>query len=485
MRPRHDANFTFTKVVATLGPATEHDEDLDRLLDTGVDVCRLNFSHGNHAGHLRNLQRIRAWEQEHGRPVAVLGDLCGPKIRLTEVAGEAFQLSAGDEVRILRGDKPTTRAAFHVTYGELIDEVRLGSRIYIDDGLIRLLVIDTDDDTLTCTCTVGGTIRSRKGVNLPDTALSVPALTEKDREDLQWALENALEFVALSFVRRPEDLRELRRLIDERISPLKIIAKIEKAEALQHLDVLIAEADGVMVARGDLGVEMDVWRVPLVQKDITRRCRDAAKPVIIATQMLQSMVESAMPTRAEVSDVANAILDSADAVMLSAESAAGRFPIAAAEIMNLVAQSTEQYQRGLPHSLAPDTHCRHVDRRYLAIAGAAAQAALRLDAKLVAVWTATGHTVRLISRHRLPMPIVGLTYTDCVCRQLCLLHGVIPLRIQPRSTLTEWTRVLDRRLLDLNLVTPGDLIMVVTATNPTAPGSTDTTLIHRIQNRSE
>ncbi|RMF73294.1 MAG: pyruvate kinase, partial [Planctomycetota bacterium] len=355
MYPRTDKNFSFTKVVATLGPATAREEDLSRLLDTGVDVCRLNFSHGDHDGHLRNLRRIRDWERRHNRPVAVLGDLCGPKIRLTELAGEPFALAAGDEVRIVRGEQPTTREQFCVTYEKLVDEVQPGARIYIDDGLVRLLVIDRDADGLTCTCTTGGVVRSRKGVNLPDTSLSVPALTDKDRADLQWAIDNELDFVALSFVRRPEDVYELRERIDAAGSPLRIIVKIEKSEALEHLDELIAAADGVMVARGDLGVEMDIWRVPLVQKEITRRCRDAAKPVIIATQMLQSMVDNAMPTRAEVSDVANAILDATDAVMLSAESAAGRFPIAAAEVMNLVAQATEQYQRGLPHQLAPES----------------------------------------------------------------------------------------------------------------------------------
>lgn len=467
-----------TKIVATLGPATADPERLAAVLESGVDVCRLNFSHGTHEDHKRMLAAIRAWAVEHDRPIAVLGDLCGPKIRLNTVAVGEIQLERGDVVRFVRGDADCTPAAFTISYANFVEEVAEGQRVFIDDGLVRLLITSCEADSVICTCTTGGVVSSRKGVNLPDTELSTPALTEKDRRDLDWAIEHGLDYVALSFVRRPEDLTELLARIEDRGANLGVIVKIEKPEALEHLDDFISRADGVMAARGDLGVEMDVWRVPLIQKDITVRCRAAGKPVIIATQMLQSMVTSPMPTRAEVSDVANAIIDRADAVMLSAETAAGAYPDLAVTMMDHVAQATEAYLREQTVR-QPETHVQKLGMT-AAIAASAVQAATRLDAKLVAVWTATGETVRLIARHRLPMPVVGLTYDERVYRRLNLLYGVIPLRVEPMSNPAEMAAALDERLCERDLASPGDLIVVVTSTKPNAPGATDTTLVHRI-----
>ncbi|MCA9245321.1 MAG: pyruvate kinase, partial [Phycisphaerales bacterium] len=316
----------------------------------------------------------------------------------------------------------------------------------------------------------------------PDSRLSVPALTEKDRRDLEWAIDNNLDYVALSFVRHPDDLRELRRIIDERKSKLNVIVKIEKSEALEHLDELVALSDGVMVARGDLGVEMDVWRVPLVQKALTARCREAGKPVIVATQMLQSMVSTPTPTRAEVSDVANAIFDATDAVMLSAETASGEYPIEAVEMMRRVAVTTEAYRRG---ELRPEP-ARSVSAHYRstsAIANGAAEVALSLNARLVAVWSTSGETVRLVASRRLPMPVVGLTHDERVYRQLNLLYGVFPLRVPPMRNPIEMAATLDERLVSAGLAGVGDLVVVVTSTNPTTSGNTDTTLVHRVQAR--
>jgi len=482
MEPLDKSALIRTKIIATLGPATKDPERLAAVLEAGVDVCRLNFSHGTSEDHKCSLEAIRAWAAEHEQPIAVLGDLCGPKIRLNQVAGGALTLRPGDGVRFVRGETECTAERFTVNYARFIDEVDVGQRIYIDDGLIRLLVTARDADAVTCTCTTGGRVSGRKGVNLPDTQLSAPALTEKDRRDLDWAIANSLDYVALSFVRRPEDLAQLRGLIDARGSDTGVIVKIEKAEALEHLDDLISLADGVMVARGDLGVEMDVWRVPLIQKEITARCRAVGKPVIIATQMLQSMVASPMPTRAEVSDVANAILDLADAVMLSAETAVGAYPSVAVTMIDRVAQTTEAYQR--EHravGLAPETPAPH--NATSAIAQAAVQAGLHLDARLVAAWTATGETVRLLARHRLPMPVVGLTYDERVYRRMNMLYGVIPLRVEPLSNPAEMAEVLDARLLEHGLASPGDLIVVVTSTRPRTPGGTDTVLIHRARGK--
>ena len=479
MQIRDSGTLIRTKIIATLGPATADPERLAAVLEAGVDVCRLNFSHGTWDDHKRSLDSIRDWSAKHDEPIAVLGDLCGPKIRLNQVAGSTIDLTPGDTVRFVRGDDDCTPDRFTINYSGFVDEVETGQRIYIDDGLIRLLVTACEADSVTCTCTTGGRVSSRKGVNLPDTPLSTPALTDKDRRDLDWAIEHKLDYVALSFVRRPEDLTDLKGCIDARGSDIGVIVKIEKVEALDHLDDFIARADGVMVARGDLGVEMDVWRVPLIQKDITARCRAAAKPVIVATQMLQSMVSNPMPTRAEVSDVANAILDGADAVMLSGETAAGSYPDIAVTMMDRVAATTEAYQRQYRNA-EPTKRQTTIQGTTSAIAWAAVQAASHLDARLVAVWSATGETVRLVAQHRLPMPVVGLTYDEHVYRRMNLLYGVIPLRVEPLGNPAEMATALDARLLERGLAKPGDLVVVVTSTRPQAPGKTDTTLVHRV-----
>lgn len=468
-----------TKIVATLGPGSR-DARLTALLEAGVDACRLNFSHGTLAEHAAAVAQIRAWSQAHDRFVAIIGDLGGPKIRLGRVPGDgAFELALGQTVRFVPGDGPCTPQELTTTFPTFVDEVLVGHRIYIDDGQIRLIVTDSDEHGLLCNCTAGGRISSRKGVNLPDTRLATPALTEKDRGDVDWAVEHGLDFVALSFVRRPGDLLELRELLNARGSDLGVIVKIEKFEALEHLDDLVAECDGVMVARGDLGVEMDVWRVPLIQKALTGRCREAGVPVVIATQMLQSMVHSPMPTRAEVSDVANAILDAADAVMLSAETAVGEYPTATVEIINRIATVTEAYQAECP-PLPVREGAAEGDPAASAVAHAAVQAARDLRARLVAVWTATGATVRMIARHRLPMPVIGLSADERVCRRMNLIYGVSPFKLPPTSHPAMVARLLDEKLIAEKLVAPGDLIVVVASTRPTMPGATDAVLIHRV-----
>jgi pyruvate kinase len=466
-----------TKVVATIGPASSGPR-LPQLLDAGVDVCRLNFSHGELQDHAAALAGIRQWAARHDSPVAVLGDLCGPKIRLNRLAGDRFELTPGQSVRFVRGDAEGTPERLTVSYPHFIDEVEVGSRIYIDDGLVRCLVTDRSADALTCTVTAGGVVSNRKGVNLPDTRLSIAALTEKDRRDASWALEHELDYLALSFVRQPDDLRQLQALLPSRPRP-GVIVKIEMVEALEHLDELVALSDGVMVARGDLGVQMDVWQVPLVQKAITRRCREAGKPVIIATQMLQSMMEHPMPTRAEVSDVANAILDSADAVMLSGESASGRYPVQAVEMMRRVARAAEAFPGGSPIPEAGG-NVFVANPVASAIAHAAVHAARHVSARLVAVWTATGETARLIAQHRLPIPVVALSADEGVLRRLSLVYGLVPLRIEPVRNPAEMGRTLDARLAEHNLARPGDLVVVVTSTKPSMPGTTDVTLIHQV-----
>ncbi|MBN2448238.1 MAG: pyruvate kinase [Phycisphaerae bacterium] len=468
-----------TKIIATLGPASTSAERLNDMLDVGLDVCRLNFSHGTSEEHVKTLNIVREVAAKRDASLCLIGDLCGPKIRLGDFEDGSAVLEPGQDVRIGRGKGPCTAEHLAVSYAPFVDEVDVGQRIYIDDGLVRLLVTERRPDELVCTCTVGGTISSHKGVNLPDTVISAPALTEKDRRDLQWAIEHELDYVALSFVRRPEDVRELRRVLDEHESRTRVIIKIEKTEALEHLDELISLTDAVLVARGDLGVETDIWRVPLIQKDIISRCRRAGVPVIVATQMLQSMVSSPMPTRAEVSDVANAIFEQADAVMLSAESAIGKYPGLAVDMMNRIATTTEQFiiasQPNGPRDCAATG-----DDTTQAVAHAAVQAALDLNARLVAVWTASGATARRVAQYRLPMPVIGLTYDERVRRQLNLVFGIEPVHVAPMDNPAKMAEALEDCLRQRGLAAPGDIVVVVTSTKPRTPGATDTVLVHRI-----
>jgi len=479
MPAEHNPALARTKIIATLGPASVTPDVLERMLDAGVDVCRLNFSHGDLETHAQTLALVRRLAAARDLPLCVIGDLCGPKIRLGTFAQEPVELKRGDTVRIVRGDGLCDAGRLTVSLPGFVDEVAPGHRVYIDDGLVRLVVRERTSDELICECLVGGLLRSRKGVNLPDTHLTVPALTEKDRRDLAWAIEHGLDYVALSFVRRPEDLYELKRRIKEHGSDLPVIIKIEKTEALEHLDELIGHADGVLVARGDLGVETDVWRVPLIQKDIVARCQQRGVPVIVATQMLQSMVDNPMPTRAEVSDVANAVFDQADAVMLSGETAVGRYPVEAVAMMNQIVEATGAYLARRSASEPQGTVAIHYHTP-AAVAHAAVQAALDLNARAVAVWTATGTTARLVARHRLPMPVVGLTYDERVWRRLNLLYGVVPVRVAPLHNPAEMAATLDELLVSKGLAERGDLVVVVTSTRPTTPGATDTALVRRV-----
>jgi pyruvate kinase len=474
-----------TKIIATLGPASATRARLTQMLDAGLDVCRLNFSHGEPDAHAKTLDLVRTLAAEREQPICVIGDLCGPKIRLGAFTTEPVELHAGDVVRFVRGDGPCDAQRLTISLPKFVDEVQPDERIYIDDGLVRLVAREkhrlqtgATGDEIICECIVGGQLRSHKGVNLPDTHLSVPAVTEKDRRDLAWAIQHSVDYVALSFVRRPEDLYELRRLIKESGSNLPVIIKVEKTEALDHLDELIAHSDAVLVARGDLGVETDIWRVPLIQKDIVARCQRVGVPVIVATQMLQSMVDSPMPTRAEVSDVANAVFDRADAVMLSGETAVGKYPVEAVDMMNRIAGATGAYlATQSPGSLAGSAVAYDGTA---AIAHAAVQAALDLAARAVAVWTATGATVRHVARYRLPMPVVGLTYDERVYRQMSLLYGVVPVRVEPLHNPAEMAAAIDGILLERNLAIPGDAVVVVTSTKPTTAGATDTALVRRV-----
>ncbi len=468
-----------SKILATVGPACNQDETLASMFDAGLDALRLNFSHGALADHTVALERVRRVARERNLTVAVVGDLCGPRIRVGEIAGGQCELRPGEQLIIQREDCAGTPERISTNHPAIIDDVAVDDRVLIDDGRIRLAAVGKGPDELVCDVEVGGTLRSRKGVNLPDTAISTPALTGKDLTDLDWAIAHDLDYVALSFVREPEDIYELRRRLKERHSEMGVIAKIEKPEALQHLDEIIAHSDAVMVARGDLGVEMDAAQVPLIQKDIVLRCQRANVPVIIATQMLQSMVSTPVPTRAEVSDVANAIFDKADVVMLSAETSVGDFPVDAVAMMNRIAQETEEFLARTGGEL-PEIPISATVRLTSAVVQGAQVLAGQLNARLVAVWTESGFTARLLSKRRLSQPIVGLSANEQTCRRMALFYGVLPALANRPADDNDMLAQIDQTFVEQGLADRSDLIVVLAGTRLREPGATNALLIHLV-----
>lgn len=464
-----------TKIVATLGPASADEPILRQLLTAGLDVARLNFSHGDHQEKYAILQRLRS--AAAGRPVAILGDLCGPKIRISGLSGPTVAVKPGDEVTIYRTpDRLAGPRAMAMSHPDLVDEVDIGHRVLIEDGLIQLRVSAKKGDRLVCQCLVGGVIAPRKGVNLPDSTLTLPAIMAKDLTDLDWALAHDLDYIALSFVRTAADLDALRGEIDRRGGGLRIVAKIETPAAVRNIDAIIQRSDAILIARGDLGVEMDLVEIPVLQKDIARRCRAAGVPVIVATQMLHSMIESPTPTRAEVSDVANAILDGADAVMLSGETAVGKYPAEAIGFMNRILARTEVLRENF--GAAPGRVEQASLKVTSAVARSAAMMAREHAVKAVVVWTRTGNTARLLSKHHLPQPILAFAPDDRVCRRLALLSGVTPARVDRPADERVMIQTVDRELVGRGWAQRSDLILIVAGTDRTTPGASDAVIVH-------
>jgi pyruvate kinase len=496
--------FSKTKIVATIGPASESLERMTALIKAGVDVFRLNMAHGQPREHEVRLATIRKAVEQTGQMVAVLADLAGPKIRLGELPGGQMDCHAGAAVRFVRGTGSNQPNELTATYEPLVDELAVGDRVMLADGTVSLIVEQRGADYAECRVVQPGLIRSRQGVNLPGVKLSVPALGPVDRENAVWAARNGIDFVGLSFVRSAEDVRQLKSLMaSPHPSPLRaptegwsgegtfsspifspqVIAKIEKPEALEHLEEIIAAADGVMVARGDLGVETDIAQVALAQKQIAATCNRYKKPVIVATQMLDSMQHSSLPTRAEVTDVANAILDGADACMLSGETAIGDFPIEAVEMMHRIALATEPM---LPRTgtvpifapakmgLSPLTQSPDKTEKIPAanpitqsIVDAAGQIADRVGARLIVVASSSGQTALALSKNRNRVPIVGVSESAETLRRMCLYWGVFPLAGAPvgkSQELLDYVVRLGRQKGYLNL---GDRIVYVAGTGLT------------------
>jgi pyruvate kinase len=453
-----------TKIVATVGPACEGVEKLAALIEAGVDVFRVNTAHGDRQQHARWVEDIRAAGRRTGRVVAVLVDLAGPKIRLGELPGGQLELETGDAVRFVRGDEAGGPGRLTTTYDRLVDELEPGDRVVVADGMVALSVERIEDDAAVCRVAQGGLIRTRQGVNLPGVKLSVPTLGEQDRANAEWAAENGVDFIGLSFVRTAADLRQLAALVTEAGSEAQTVAKIEKPEALENLDEIIEAADAVMIARGDLGVEIDIADVPVVQKRIISACHQHRRPVIVATQMLDSMQQRRIPTRAEATDVANAILDGADACMLSGETAIGRYPREAVETMHRIALATEPLGLKQSPGPPPDFDAEGVNPITEAVTYAAGRIAEELGAKTLVVASASGRTALAVSKNRHFVPTLGVSDSEATLRRMCLYWGVIPLPDAPAGEGDELLRYVVERGRAAGHFVSGDRIVLVSGT---------------------
>jgi len=448
-----------TKIVATVGPASAGRDTLRELFLAGADVFRLNFSHGSHADHAARLALLRELEVETGRPIGILADLQGPKLRVGTFADGPVQLQAGQALRLDLDPAPGDAQRVNLPHPEIFAALEPGAELLLDDGKLRLQVERCDAASADTRVLVGGRLSERKGVNVPGVLLPISALTAKDRADLDAALALGADWIALSFVQRPEDLEEARALIQGRAG---LIAKLEKPAAIERLEDVIAAADAVMVARGDLGVELPAERVPAIQKRIVRACRRLGKPVIVATQMLESMIDSPVPTRAEASDVATAIYDGADAVMLSAESAAGKHPVAAVEMMNRIIEGTESdplYRQLMEVSHVP-AEAGQADVAE-AICCAMRRAAALLKAAAIVCYTSSGHTSLRAARERPEAPVLGLTPSLGVARRLALVWGVHSVHGEGMSDVSEITAVASQVACRDGFAKPGDTIVTI------------------------
>ncbi len=464
-----------TKIVCTLGPASTAEGIIEQMARAGMDVARLNFSHGTHAEHGQAIERIRSVEARLGRPLAILQDLQGPKLRLGTFEGGSALLRRGE--RFILTTRPVVGDAGRasVSYEGLARDVAPGDRVLVDDGRIQLEVREAGEDEIVCRVETGGEVRDHKGVNLPRTALRLAPLTEKDREDLRFGLRRGVDYVGVSFVRSAADLLEVREFINENGSDAQVIAKLERPEALGRLDEILQVAGGVMVARGDLGVEMPIEEVPIVQKEIIRKARLARVPVIIATQMLESMVERPRPTRAEVSDVANAIFDGTDAVMLSAESASGAYPVEAVRVLDRILRRTE---RALTPT--PVERSRTALSFPEAVSDAASFAAQGLQARAIVAFTQSGFTARLISQDRPPVPVIAFTPSERVRRRLALDWGVVPRPIRKLASVDEMVEEIESSLLADQTVRLNDVLIIVAGAPLWVRGTTNLIKLHRV-----
>lgn len=464
-------NVKRTKIVATLGPATNSEEMIQALAKRGVDVFRINFSHGTDEERLAAIAAVKKVRSQLGLPLAILQDLQGPKIRLGMFSKGPCVIATGDVFRLTTHPVDGNAEQASIDYHPLPTEVRPGELIFINDGLIRLKIREIQGDTIVTDVLEGGVLSDRKGVNFPQTDLRVPSITEKDKHDLITGLQAGVDYVALSFVRTPDDVRELRTLMEEHGAHVPIIAKVEKWQAVQNIEGILAVANGIMVARGDLGVELPIEEVPIIQKRLIALCNRMDKPVITATQMLNSMIENPSPTRAEVTDVANAIFDGTDAVMLSNETAVGKFPLETVEMMGRVIDTTERSSLYWAAIEARNTESEADTSD--AIAYAAVRTAQTIGAKLIVCATESGRTSILISRYRPRTPILALTPSDLVQRHLALYFGIIPMVVQQFDSVDQILRTAVVMSRISHLAQRGDKIIITAGSHTGVAGSTN------------
>jgi pyruvate kinase len=461
------------KIVCTMGPAVEAPEKVAELIAAGMNMARLNLSHGGYPEHQNRLNLVRAAAKAAGRPVAILVDLQGPKIRLARFADGPHELLRGDLFTITTDEVVGTKDRVSTTFKGLPGDCKVGDRILIDDGKVSVQVIEVKGNDVITKVIQPGFVSNNKGINLPGVAVSVPAMSEKDIEDLRWGLQAGADFIALSFVRSAEDIKDVHRIMDEEGIRRPVIAKIEKPQAVENLEGIVAAFDGIMVARGDLGVELPIEEVPLVQKRCITLAREAAKPVIVATQMLDSMITNSTPTRAEATDCANAVLDGADALMLSGETSVGEFAIAAVQVMARIIERTEE---AMLDQIPPLKH--NPRTKGGAITKAAAEVGAIVGAKFLVAFTQSGDSARRMARLRSPIPILALTPEIPVYNQLALSWGVEPLIIPSVEHTDEMVKQVDNLMLSSKWAAKGDPIMIVAGAPPGIPGSTNAMRVH-------
>ena len=467
-----------TKIVCTLGPATDRDGVLRELLLAGMDVARFNFSHGSHEEHKGRLDALKALREELHLPVAAMLDTKGPEIRLKTFAKGSVQLRTGQEFTLTTEDIVGDESRCAITYGELPQDVKPGQTILLDDGLVRLTVLETTASTIRCRVENDGVMKDRKGVNVPNVRLSMPYMSQRDREDILFGIQQGFDYIAASFVRTAADVREIRRLLDEQNSNIQIIAKIENQEGVSNLADILAAADGVMVARGDMGVEIDFTEIPIIQKDMIAQCVAAGKPVITATQMLDSMIEHPRPTRAEITDVANAIYDGTSAIMLSGETAAGKYPVEAVRTMDAIAERTESdinYSKRMRNM---------ANQGRLSIAAATAHAActtaMDIGADAILTVSKSGTTAKLVSRFRPGTTVVALLMEPQVQRQMALYWGVVPLTMPQASSTDELVEFAVQAAESADIIHQGDLVVVTAGVPVGVSGTTNMIRVRQV-----
>ncbi len=470
-----------TKIVCTIGPSTNTEEKIEQLLLTGMNVARINFSHGSHEDHAKVIEYIRKAARKHKYSIPILQDLQGPKIRVGQMKDGGQNLETGSRITITPEKVEGTSKLIPIDYDDLPNDAKIGDTILLDDGLLEFRITDKDGDDLKAEVIVGGKLKSRKGVNLPNVDISIPALTEKDLKDLKFGLEMDVDIIALSFVRTGKEVRELISKVRAFGSNAMVVSKIEKPEALDNIDEIIEESDGIMVARGDLGIEIANERVPLVQKEIIDKCRIAGKPVITATQMLDSMINNPRPTRAESSDVANAVLDGTDAVMLSGETAAGDYPFEAVKVMDSICRSVEEKDEGMYNSLQyvkPEWKDKQVVE---SLAYSCVTIAENVEASVISTITHSGSTARRIAKFRPKVPIVAFTESQKVRRQLNLVWGVTSVRLKELFDTDKSVKLMEDYMKDQEIVKEGDRVIVATGIPLSLRGRTNMIKVSTIE----